>query len=314
MDYSHTSIMPKECADLLCIPKVSRHIDATLGLGGHAAFFFTQNPQLQIIGIDQDPYAREKASEILSPWKGLHQIVDANFSQIGELSEFHPQSILFDIGVSSLQFDMPERGFSFRFDAPLDMRMNPAQSLTAETIVNEYSVEDLFFIFKTYGEEPEARKIANAIVVSRTRARITSTFQLAACVASAKSSFPYRYKNAGGHPAALTFQALRIAVNAELDVLEKALHEAIRILEVGGRIAVITFHSLEDRIVKTVFASYFQKEKKQKYAQHAAVAFSGSILAPITKKPMEPSNEEKTSNPRSRSAKLRVVEKIAYSS
>jgi 16S rRNA (cytosine1402-N4)-methyltransferase len=311
MNYSHVSIMPQECADLLRIPNVDRHIDATLGLAGHALFFLTKNPQLQIIGIDQDPYARKKATEILSPSNNKFRIVDMNFSQIGEFEDFSPQSILFDIGVSSLQFDMPERGFSFRFDAPLDMRMNPLQTLTAETIVNEYSEEDLLHILKNYGEEPEARKIAHAIILNRSHGRISSTHQLANCVAQAKTPFSHRHKNAGGHVATLTFQALRIAVNSELEVLEKALHEAIRILEIGGRIAVITFHSLEDRIVKHVFSSYFQKEKRQKYGQNISLSLDHPVLVSITKKPLEPTQEEKTSNPRSRSAKLRVVEKIA---
>lgn len=304
--------MQQECAEFLKITDVSRHIDATLGLGGHARYFFEKKSNLKMIGIDQDPYAQEIAKKVLFPWANQLEIFSSNFENIGELSSFAPQSILFDIGVSSLQFDMAERGFSFRFEAPLDMRMDPKSSLTAEIIVNTFSEQDLYSILKDYGEEPDAKRITSAIVQQRKINSFSTTFELAECIVRAKPYFRERNKNSGGHPAVLSFQALRIAVNRELEVLEKALHQAIQILEPKGRIAVLSFHSLEDRIVKQVFSSYFQKEKKQKYENSSILKTpsSGVFLFPIFKKPIIARAEEIAFNPRARSAKLRVVEKI----
>lgn len=310
LSYSHTPILLHECAEYLKIKNISRHIDATLGLGGHAEYFLQINHNLSLWGIDQDPYAQEQAKKRLEIFGDRFQLLASNFEKIKTLTSFSPQSILFDIGVSSLQFDMPERGFSFRFKAPLDMRMNPNDSLTAEIIVNTYSEADLCKIFHMYGEEPDAKLIARTIVAQRKIAPFKTTTELSECITSVKPYFFARGKNGGGHPASLCFQALRIAVNREIEVLEKALHDAIEILEPKGRIAVITFHSLEDRVVKHIFASYARKEKKQKYASVIQENPTEDIVLDIlTKKPIPPSHDEIIANPRSRSAKLRVVEK-----
>lgn len=311
--YQHASIMKKECAQYLRIPSVSRHIDATLGLGGHAEYFFHCNPSIHIIGIDQDPYAISIAQKRLEPFGDRFQLYAQNFEHIANCKDFAPQSILFDLGVSSLQFDMPERGFSFRFDAPLDMRMDPSSEITAEIIVNEYDMAKLETIFREYGEEPYSKKVAQAIIVARTKSRITTTTQLAECIAQAKPKFWNRSTNAGGHPAVLCFQALRIAVNREMEVLSTALQNAIDILEMGGRIAVISFHSLEDRIVKQVFASFARKEKKQKYIPEGSEkkeSEHGFFLESLCKKPLMATEDEVAQNPRARSARLRVVEKV----
>jgi 16S rRNA (cytosine1402-N4)-methyltransferase len=320
----HVSVLRDECADILNISGRTCCIDATLGLGGHTHYFCEQNPHLQVFGFDQDENARKKATERLEQYSERVEIIPQNFENIEKVCQeknISPDSILFDIGVSSLQFDTPDRGFSFRFDAKLDMRMNQSDGLTAEEIVNTWSAEELEKIFLEYGEESWGRHIAKKICEEREKKPFVSTLELSDFIARVKPTKKVGKnsgKNGGGHPAALVFQALRIAVNRELEVLEKALHGAIRVLAPGGRIAVITFHSLEDRIVKNIFASYEQKGKKQKYPKpsestNAVEKISGEnkiFLEKIHKKPLIPSPREIAQNPRSRSAKLRCVQKM----
>lgn len=323
----HTSVLLHESKEGLDIQNATRYIDATLGMGGHTHAFLSANPELKARGFDQDEQAREKANTRLKEFidSGRCTIIPENFEKIGICAEFSPDAILFDIGVSSLQFDTPDRGFSFRFDAPLDMRMNQDDELTAEIIVNTWSAEDLEKIFLEYGEESWGRHIAKKIVEDRAEKPFNTTLQLSDFVARVKPFNKERKKtgkNLGGHPAVLVFQALRVAVNREFEVLETALHSAIKILTKGGRIGVISFHSLEDKIVKNIFASYEQKGKKQKYprtppAPSGRVAGAGAegditntVLEKITKKPISPSPEEIERNPRSRSAKLRIMKKL----
>ena len=319
----HTSVLLHESLEGLDIKNASQYIDATLGMGGHTYVFLSENSQLKAMGFDQDAHARKIAGEKLAPFIAEKRcvIIPENFEKIGEISEkkeFSPDAILFDIGVSSLQFDTPDRGFSFRFDAPLDMRMNQENSLTAREIVNTWSAEALEKIFLEYGEESWGRHIAKKIVEDREISPFETTLQLSDFIARIKPFNKERKKtgkNSGGHPAVLVFQALRVAVNREFEVLETALHSAITILKKGGRIGVISFHSLEDKIVKNIFASYEVKGKKQKYPQKKREGNTDGgntslQLEKITKKPLAPSKEELEKNPRSRSAKLRIMKKI----
>lgn len=312
---AHISVLLYESEEQLDIKnsnKCMRYIDATLGLGGHTKYFLEQNNKLKVIGFDQDPFAREQAVKNLKEYKDRFSIIPKNFEHIKSQKDFAPQAILFDIGVSSLQFDTPERGFSFRFSAPLDMRMNPETELTAEEIINTWGEKDLEKIFIEYGEESWGRKIAEKIVERRQEKKFTTTDELADFIGTIKPFKKKRGSNQGGHPAALVFQALRIAVNAELKVLEHALHDAIDILAPDGRLAVISFHSLEDRIVKNIFDSYIPKGKKQKYPSKEERSVPKQkdeifYLEKTSKKPILPSKEEINANPRSRSAKMRCV-------
>ncbi len=310
----HYSVLWKESAEFLNIEKSKYHIDATLGMGGHVEYFFSLNPNLQVLGFDQDENARKIAGERLKLFKEKNQffIIPENFKKIEEVcteKNFQPTSILFDIGVSSLQFDDGDRGFSFRFEAPLDMRMNQNDTLTAKEIINTWKQEELQNIFYIYGEEKHAYLLAKKIVQQREEKPFETTTELAEFIVSVK---PFSKKTI--HPAALVFQALRIAVNKELEVLETAVHQAVKILQKGGRLAIITFHSLEDRIVKNVLDEYISKEKVNKYKQQSTTENtsinSKLCLQKISKKPIIPSEKEQNENPRSRSAKMRVVEKI----
>ncbi len=316
----HTSVLLEESKKILDISSRKKYIDCTLGLGGHTFSFLKENSQLCVKGFDHDISAREKAKERLEQFieEGRMEIIPKNFENIQEQENFFPDSIFFDIGVSSLQFDTPDRGFSFRFEAPLDMRMNTDDFLTAEIIVNTWSEEKLEKIFLEYGEESWGKHIAKKICEDREKTPFKTTTQLAEFIARIKPFEKDREKNSGGHPAVLVFQALRIAVNRELEVLEKALHAAIKILAPEGRIAVITFHSLEDKIVKNIFAFYEQKGKKQKYPKKEEEKKNSSrenisfFLEKINKKPIIPSSEEVLKNPRSRSAKLRGIIKHSF--
>ncbi len=316
----HASILLEESFEMLHINNSSVHIDATLGMGGHAEYYLSHNKNLQLFGFDQDPFARKIAQERLQKYSNRFEIIPQNFEtlqQVTDEKKIEPTSILFDIGVSSLQFDDGKRGFSFRFEAPLDMRMNPENELTAEIIINEWSQEKLCEIFTDYGEEKYAYLLSKKIVEEREINPFLTTVQLAEFIEKVKPWKKKSWKKGGGkskesagNAAALVFQALRIAVNRELDVLEKALHQAIKILKKGGRLAVISFHSLEDRIVKKCFEEYISKEKINKYAIPSESENNKYSLRRITKKPFTPSSVEIEKNPRSRSAKMRVVEKL----
>lgn len=296
---SHIPVLAIEVAELLQLKPGDVVIDATLGAGGHSSAILEKiSPKGILIGIDKDEDAVRIASHNLSRFKSESQLATVVGSYTALDSIFStatqnwrcgkPDGILFDLGLSSLQLE-GDRGFSFLRDAPLDMRFGQNAELTAETIVNSYPVDKLADILWQFGEERDSRKIARAILEARKKARITTTKELVDVVTKAKGG-----RRGKINPATLTFQALRIAVNDELSAIMETLPKAIELLKPGGRLAVISYHSLEDRIVKNVF---------REAAKHETVKL-------ITKKPIKPSFSEIKSNPRSRSAKLRVIEKI----
>jgi 16S rRNA (cytosine1402-N4)-methyltransferase len=290
--YTHESVLLAETVDRLVTDKGGLYLDATLGLGGHSeALLEKLSAQGKVLGLDADPEALSEAGHRLAAHSGRFHSVRANFRSLGQVLEkegFFPLSgALFDLGVSSLQLDKPSRGFSFLREGPLDMRLGEG-SLTAEQIVNRWPAEQIAMLLKEFGEEPEADRIARAIVERRAKKPLSTTLELAACVESV-------VPRTGHHPATRTFQALRIAVNQELESLTRGLESVLPYVKAGGRIAVITFHSLEDRIVKNVFASFVSQGSCEYLGK------GGQAIAPT--------DAEIARNPRSRSAKLRVVEK-----
>lgn len=293
--WTHEPVLLKETLERLVTDKGGLYLDATLGLGGHSeALLGKLSPQGRVLGLDQDPEALAEAGHRLAGHSGRFRSVLSNFRALGPVLEkegFFPLSgALFDLGVSSLQLDKPARGFSFRHEGPLDMRMSPEGTLTAEIIVNRWPAEQIAMLLKEFGEEPDADRIARAIVERRAKSPLTTTRDLAETVESV-------VPRTGHHPATRTFQALRIAVNQELEVLTRGLESVLPYLKEGGRLCVITFHSLEDRIVKNVFASFVAQ------GSCAWLGKGGD------KSPVVPTDEECARNPRARSAKLRVVEK-----
>jgi len=310
MEFKHTSVLLEECLEGLQISPDGIYVDGTLGGAGHSvqiAARLTDGGRL--IGIDQDEAAIQAAGERLSEYKDRVSIVRDNYENMSQvvhdLGIEKVNGILLDLGVSSYQLDTPERGFSYREDAPLDMRMDNRQEKTAYDIVNYYPENELFHIIRDFGEDRFAKNIAKHIVAAREKGEIETTLQLAEIV---KESIPARLRATGGHPAKRTFQAIRIECNRELDVLEKSLDDMIDLLEEGGRICIITFHSLEDRIVKNAFR---RNENPCTCPPSFPVCVCGkkSKGVVITRKPILPSEEEMKNNPRSSSAKLRIFEK-----
>jgi 16S rRNA (cytosine1402-N4)-methyltransferase len=315
-EYRHIPVLLAECFEYLHLKTQHIFVDATLGGAGHSyqAAKILGNQGI-LIGIDQDEIALnaararlESISEDLSPTLVL---LRGNFGDLDELlvSAEVPgiDAILFDLGVSSVQIDTPSRGFSFKENGPLDMRMDPGkQTLNAAEIVNTYNAADLTRIIRDYSDEKWASRIAEFIVKAREEMRIETSEQLVEII---KAAIPASARRAGGHPAKRTFQALRIETNSELSVLQRGLDSAIAWLNPGGRIAVISYHSLEDCIVKNTFARY---EKRCTCPLDLPVCVCGNvpIIKTITRKPVLPSKEEIEQNPRARSAKLRVAEKI----
>jgi 16S rRNA (cytosine1402-N4)-methyltransferase len=304
-DY-HESVLLRATVDALKPARRKVIVDATLGGGGHAEALLEAGAR--VIGLDQDPDAINYASARLARFGDQFQAVRTSFAEaevaLDNLAIGQVDGVLLDLGVSSHQLEAPERGFSFQRQGPLDMRMDPASPITAAALVNTMSAEQLERIFKSYGEEPAARKIASRIVRDRLVAPFETTLQLAEAV---EKVVPRRGKT---HPATKTFQALRIAVNRELDVLTPALESFTSRLATDGRLAVITFHSLEDRIVK-----HFLKERAVEWidrpewpARRRNPIFCFRL---VTNKAVTASDEEQRANPRSRSAKLRVVEKVS---
>lgn len=299
-----------ECIDALKITD-GTYIDCTAGGGGHSFAIASELPENgRLYAIDQDADAIKAAGERLAPFGDKVTMVRSNFSQIASIAdEYHLEGIggaLIDLGVSSYQLDTPERGFSYMQDAPLDMRMNQEGTLTAYDVVNSYSAADLKRILYQYGEESFAPKITSAIVAAREEKPIESTGELVRII---KSALPARVKDGGHHPAKKSFQAIRIEVNHELDVIEPTLRTLASLLRSGGRLAVLTFHSLEDRIVKQTFASLSQGCTCPP-SFPVCVCGKTPVGKVITRKPILPSEEELEVNPRSRSAKLRVFEKL----
>lgn len=275
------------------------YIDGTVGAGGHAAAILRQaQPEGRLFGLDQDPMALALARQQLAPFGTQVTLIHANFEQLGRLALPQVDGILLDIGVSSMQLDQNERGFSFQTDGPLDMRMNTTTGETAADLVNTLPEDELANLIYQYGEEPRSRRIAKAIVQARP---IERTLPLAQLIAKVKPGYSRI------HPATQTFQALRIAVNDELGVLARVLPQAIALLKPGGRLAVITFHSLEDRIVK----QFFKQESTDCLCpteQPFCTCQHHATLRLITKKPITAAESEIAVNPRARSAKLRVAE------
>ena len=285
-------------------------VDGTLGAGGHALAILESPSELEcLVGIDQDPLARSLSAERLEMFSSKVRIIEGNYRDMKDLTAdlglTQVDGIFLDIGVSSMQLDRAEKGFSFRRDGPLDMRMDPDNPLTAEEIVNSWPEKELQKLIRDYGEENKWRQISQGIVEKRKHMRIQRTSELADLIQEISPPFPGQRT----HPATKVFQALRIVVNGELDALEKGLHQAIDLLSPGGRLGVITFHSLEDRIVKTVF--------REKSGRGQVVGFGTDaelnrqkLVKVLTKKPLLPSLKEQKVNRRSRSAKLRFVEKL----
>ena len=295
MEIVHYPVMHREVLENLPIPEgESLLVDCTTGEGGHTSLFLEKYPFLSVIGIDRDKVIQKKATERLSGFGGRFRPVNAWFDEyLREAPSESADAILFDLGISMFHYVESERGFSFRSDEPLDMRLNPEAGMSAADIVNGYSEENLADIIYRYGEERYSRRIARAIVEKRSVAAIESSSELADII---RGSVPREYRYGRIHPATRTFQALRIEVNKELDRITPALEDAIRVLKKGGRIGVITFHSLEDRKVKWFFKDEAGREDAR--------------IKILTKKPIVPSSEEEEENPPSRSAKLRVVEKV----
>ena len=307
----HISVMPIEVLDALRPHPGGQYIDGTAGGGGHTALLLEQSaPDGQVLAIDADPEALKRIAARLSNLRasGRLTLAQGNFASLQSIAESagfaQVDGILLDLGLSSDQLADRERGFSFAGDAPLDMRFDPAQPTSAADLLNTLSEGELADIIWRYGEERRSRQIARRIVQARTRQPITRTEQLAQLAAAGVPGHP-----GGIHPATRTFQALRIAVNRELDSLEAVLPQAVELLTPGGRIAVISFHSLEDRIVKR----YFQHEARGCICPpHTPVCICGhqARLKIITSHPLVASSEEQAENPRARSAKLRVAERL----
>lgn len=311
MEFKHYSVLLNEVIENLNIDPDGIYVDGTLGGAGHSSHIAAKlSDKGRLIGIDQDEDAIKAATERLEPYKDRVTIIRDNYenavSRIKELGIEHVNGILLDLGVSSFQLDNEERGFTYRFDTPLDMRMDRRQELTAGTIVNEFSEMEIFHIIRNYGEDKFAKNIAKHIVARRSEKPIETTFELNEII---KAAIPARMREKGGHPSKRTFQALRIACNRELDVLENSLDGMIDFLAPGGRICVITFHSLEDRIVKNNFR---KNENPCTCPPEIPICVCGkkSKGKVITRKPILPSEKELEENSRSASAKLRVFEKI----
>lgn len=301
----HESVLLTESINYLNLNDQSIIVDCTLGYGGHSSQILKQIPNGYLYAFDQDKEAIKSADQKLKAIRDNYEIINTNFVNIKEEITKridHVDGILFDLGVSSPQLDEASRGFSFHKEAPLDMRMNREQKLSAYDVVNTYSKEDLIKIFKVYGEEKYANSIAKGIIKARENQNIKTTLELSEII---KANVPEKYRKKG-HPARKVFQAIRIEVNDELNVFEKALKDALNLIKVGGRICVITFHSLEDRICKNVFneVSTIPKELQNLPIIPDEYKPKYKVIANI-----KPSDEEIEKNNRSRSARLRVIER-----
>ncbi|SDL24777.1 16S rRNA (cytosine1402-N4)-methyltransferase [Glycomyces sambucus] len=287
-------------------------VDATLGAGGHSEALLTAHPGLTVVGVDRDPNALDLASKRLAGFGDRFVPARAVYDEIPEVLRAGGfkalDAVLFDLGVSSMQLDQRERGFAYSQDAPLDMRMNPDDPLTAATVVNTYAPGDLVRILRTYGEEKFATRVVSAIVDARSKAPITSTGVLAELV---KDAIPQAGKRTGGNPAKRTFQALRIEVNGELETWERALPAALDAMNPGGRVVVLSYHSLEDRITKQELA----KRARSNSPAGLPVDLPGTepTFRLLTKKAQQPTQTELDRNPRSAPARLRAAERIAPS-
>ncbi|MQA05971.1 MAG: 16S rRNA (cytosine(1402)-N(4))-methyltransferase RsmH [Streptosporangiales bacterium] len=286
-------------------------VDCTVGLGGHSELLLRAHPQLRVVALDRDPRAVALARQRLAEHAERVTVVQAVYDQLpevlAELGVAEVRGVLFDLGVSSMQLDERERGFAYSYDAPLDMRMDPTAGVTAAEVVNSYPVDELVRVFRAYGEERHARRIAEAIGRERGDHPFDSTARLAALITAAVPA-AVRHRTGGGHPAKRVFQALRIEVNGELTALENALPAAVAALQVGGRIVVLSYHSLEDRLVKQVL------RKESSSAAPPDLPVEPPELAPrfrlLTRGAERPSEDEVAANPRAAAARLRAAERI----
>ena len=303
----HVSVLLNESIENLNIKEDGIYVDCTLGFAGHSSQILKRIKSGKLFAFDQDGEAIEYSKKILDQISDNYEIINSNFVNLRD--ELHKRGIkkvdgiLFDLGVSSVQLDEAERGFSYHKDAKLDMRMNQNQKLTAYEVVNEYSKEDLIKIFFEYGEEKYSKAIASAIIKQREISPINTTLELAEII---KNSVPEKYRR-NSHPARKIFQAIRIEVNNELNVFEEALNDALDLLNTGGRICVITFHSLEDRICKNIFKKESEIDKFYRGLPNIPDEYKPKIK--MIKK-IKPTSEELENNNRSRSAILRVAEKL----
>ena len=309
-EFRHLSVLPEEVIEGLKVDPSGIYVDGTLGGGGHA-FLVAEKLSRggKLIGIDRDAEAIEAAAKRLEPFKDRVTIVKGNYENtkqiLSDLGIDKVNGILLDLGVSSYQFDNKDRGFSYREDAPLDMRMDRSDVMTAYDVVNTYSENELCRILKDYGEEKFAKNIAARIVKNREIAPIRTTFELTETI---KASIPARFRETGGHPSKKTFQAIRIEVNRELDILKNVIGDLIDLLAPGGRLCIISFHSLEDRIVKQAFK---EAEDPCICPPDFPVCVCGrkSKGSVVTRKPVTAGEEELENNQRAHSAKLRIFEK-----
>ena len=310
MDFSHTSVLLEETIEGLAIRPDGIYVDGTLGGAGHSSCIVQKLTSGRLIGIDQDSDAIEAAGKRLEPWKDRVTLVRDNYCNLPavlkSLNIEQVDGIMLDLGVSSYQLDNAERGFSYKYDTALDMRMDQRQTLTARTIVNEWTQAELFRCIRDYGEDRFAQNIAKHIVAAREKKHIETTGELNEIIRAAITA---KMREKGGHPSKRTFQAIRIACNRELEVLENSLDSFIGLLAPGGRFCVITFHSLEDRIVKNAFR---RNENPCSCPPEFPVCVCGkkSRGTVVTRKPILPGQEEMEHNSRSKSAKLRIFEKI----
>ena len=312
MEFNHQPVLLHETIESLNVKPDGIYVDGTLGGAGHASYVCARlSGQGRFVGIDQDDYALRAARERLSQFEGKVKMdcVKSNYSGmrnvLWELGIEKVDGILLDIGVSSYQLDTVERGFTYREDAPLDMRMDQTSSFSAKNVINEYDEMELFRIIRDYGEEKFAKNIAKHIVRARQEKEIETTGELIELI---KAAIPAKVRALGGHPAKRTFQAIRIEVNKELEVLENSIDEMIEMLNPGGRLCIITFHSLEDRIVKNKFR---ENENPCICPKNFPVCVCGrkSKGKVVTRKPLIPTEQEIRENKRSKSSKLRVFEK-----
>ena len=310
MAFRHTSVLLEETVDGLAVKPDGIYVDATLGGGGHAFEVCSKlSSKGSFIGIDQDAAAIEAAGARLLDFGERVTIIRSNYCdmkpRLHEIGIDKVDGIVLDLGVSSYQLDTAERGFSYRTDAPLDMRMDQRQMMTAKDIVNDYSESDLYRVIRDYGEDRFAKNIAKHIVIARGKGPIETTGQLNEII---RKAIPMKIQKTSGHPSKRTYQAIRIELNRELDVLRETLDDMIELLNPGGRICIITFHSLEDRIVKSAFR---KNENPCTCPSHFPVCVCGNVSKGkvITRKPILPSEEELEENSRSKSAKLRIFER-----
>nr|WP_154983188.1 16S rRNA (cytosine(1402)-N(4))-methyltransferase RsmH [Paenibacillus xylanexedens] len=315
--FHHITVLKEEATEGLNIKQDGIYVDCTLGGAGHSSVIASKlGPGGRLIALDQDDWALDNAREKLAAYENQVTLVKTNFRDLEQvlkdldvpMKDGVPQvdGILYDLGVSSPQFDEGERGFSYNHDAPLDMRMDQDALLTAKEIVNEWPEEEIARILYRYGEEKFSRRIARVIVNQRSQSEIETTGELVELI---KEGIPAAARRTGGHPAKRSFQALRIAVNDELGAFEEGLHQAVRCLAPGGRVSVITFHSLEDRICKQIFSSYLEKCICPPDFPLCVCGGKGTLRL-VNRKPLIPSEAELTENSRARSAKLRVAEKL----